>query len=55
MLTLIVLKELILSLMLRFWNGICAMFLEMPWASSGSVIRNVVLWSLRGVRGTFGA
>ena len=48
MLTLIVLKELILSVMLRFRNGFCSMFLETLWASTGSVISNVVSRSLRG-------
>ena len=51
MLTLKVLKELILSVMARFCDDICAIFLETSWMSSGSVIRNVVLWSLRGSRG----
>ena len=47
MLTLIVLKELILSVML---NGFCSMFLETLWKGSGSVISNVLSRSLRGSR-----
>ena len=51
MLTLIVLKELILSAMLRFRDGFCSMFLEIFLTSADSVIRNAIPRSLRRSRG----
>ena len=46
------LKQPVLAVMVRLCDDFCAMFLEMLWTSTGSVIRNVVsrsLWASRGL------
>ena len=48
MLTLMTLKELTLSVMLRFCGDFCAMLLETLAIGTSSVMRNVVSKNLRG-------